>query len=951
MPNARKCNECGQTHVAGANGAVYCGGPLLRAVQMSNLYRDSKYFVDMTCRYSPERILADYQLFSSCKKNESSVKHLTNFVDNHFDQPGTELEYWCPPDYRCEPKFVEKINDPALKKFAMDLNRIWKQLGRTMKDCVRTSPGMYSLIYVPNPFIVPSGRFIEFYYWDTYWIVRGLLYSGMFQTARGMIDNLLYLVKQFQMVPGSNRVYYWGRSQPPLLVPMVKSYVEFTKDEQYAIQNLPALELEMETFLQEHSVQVEGRTMYQYRDKSSGPRPEAYREDEAVAASFNSAEEKEDAYSHIKAACESGQAFSSRWFISSSGNNVGTMANIKTNWIVPVELNCILFRNCKTLGEFFTLAGCADKAKQYRTTACGLIKAITAVLWNEERGVWLDYDIKNRKQRDYFAVTNLSPLWLHAYPIADTEKISKSVMCYIEENKLDCYPGGVPHTLCNTGQLWDYPNVYPPMMLMLIDGLNNLGTPEATDMACRWTQRWVLSNYEAYTKTNFMFEKYNCEESGLGVGSPDGQNHTGYGWTNGVLIELLVRYGCQLTSNSGNGDADADCNGGSDNMASALQDCPITSDAYLEKKAAADADEYAKMCGEQNMQYDECQMCCGAAMMVQDIASFATSETGQVPPSQQNPYDQRSGQQQPRPFADDVHCPCGPDDSPNVANYNQSGNCGMCGSDDGDLKPGNRRYSADPQCTSCYQDAQPPAAQSPPCSAPPAQQYASDQLCTECGQAARSGQGAQGGPCGQGGQGGAQGGQPPQTARSMRTAQGGLGGPSACSTAQPQQGQKPQQYQQPQQQQQQYQQGQQRQIAQSQGQLTDICSYCEACRARALEEQACANEPQPIRIEMNDDNCKLELSPSEQEEIKGMCPCASKDLNAKEGEDGNSDCGDEDDCMCGASQPNPVSVNKIFPLADEIGCPQPSEQPVPEQDSGCECDKAAREKREREAQE
>jgi len=39
------------------------------------------------------------------------------------------------------------------------------------------------MIYVPHPFIIPGGRFREFYYWDSYWIVQGLLISHMNQTV------------------------------------------------------------------------------------------------------------------------------------------------------------------------------------------------------------------------------------------------------------------------------------------------------------------------------------------------------------------------------------------------------------------------------------------------------------------------------------------------------------------------------------------------------------------------------------------------------------------------------------------------------------------------------------------------------------------------------------------------------------------------------------------------
>lgn len=48
---------------------------------------------------------------------------------------------------------------------------------------VRDNPEYYSLVYLPNPFIVPGGRFREVYYWDSYWIVKGLLISEMNQTV------------------------------------------------------------------------------------------------------------------------------------------------------------------------------------------------------------------------------------------------------------------------------------------------------------------------------------------------------------------------------------------------------------------------------------------------------------------------------------------------------------------------------------------------------------------------------------------------------------------------------------------------------------------------------------------------------------------------------------------------------------------------------------------------
>ena len=42
-----------------------------------------------------------------------------------------------------------------------------------------------------------GGRFREFYYWDTFWILKGLLFSEMYETARGVILNLAYMVDQW----------------------------------------------------------------------------------------------------------------------------------------------------------------------------------------------------------------------------------------------------------------------------------------------------------------------------------------------------------------------------------------------------------------------------------------------------------------------------------------------------------------------------------------------------------------------------------------------------------------------------------------------------------------------------------------------------------------------------------------------------------------------------------
>jgi alpha,alpha-trehalase len=64
------------------------------------------------------------------------------------------------------------------------------------------------------------------YYWDSYWIVLGLLACDMVMTARGLVQNLIDDVATFGFVPNGGRVYYLNRSQPPLLSEMVMALIE-----------------------------------------------------------------------------------------------------------------------------------------------------------------------------------------------------------------------------------------------------------------------------------------------------------------------------------------------------------------------------------------------------------------------------------------------------------------------------------------------------------------------------------------------------------------------------------------------------------------------------------------------------------------------------------------------------------------------------------------------------
>ncbi|XP_043505134.1 trehalase isoform X2 [Polistes fuscatus] len=530
---------------------IYCHGELLHKIQMASIYPDSKTFVDMKMKNSPEKTLALFREFMNRTDEMPTKSEIEQFVNDTFDPPASEFEEWNPTDWKPNPKFLQKINDPEYRKFGSDLNDIWKMLGRKMKDDVKLNEEQYSIIYVPNPVIVPGGRFREFYYWDSYWIIKGLLLSEMYQTARGMLSNFATIVDKIGFIPNGGRVYYKMRSHPPLLIPMVEEYLQVTNDYRWLKENFWLLEKEFHFWLTNRTVEVEKDgikyTLARYHEESSGPRPESYREDVQTSQSFRTAEEKDNYYAELKTAAESGWDFSSRWFIL-DGTNKGNLTNLKTRYIIPVDLNAILYRNAVLLSKYSRRIGNATKEAYYSTIADEWKKAVTAVLWHDEVGAWLDYDIMNEIKRDYFYPTNILPLWTYCYDFTKREEYVSKVLKYLEKNQIMLNQGGIPTTLEHSGEQWDYPNAWPPLQYFIIMSLNNTQDPWAQRLAYEISERWVRSNYKAFNATTHMFEKYDATVSGGYGGGGEYEVQLGFGWSNGLAMILLDKYGQTLVA-------------------------------------------------------------------------------------------------------------------------------------------------------------------------------------------------------------------------------------------------------------------------------------------------------------------------------------------------------------------------------------------------------------------
>ncbi|XP_031719468.1 trehalase [Anarrhichthys ocellatus] len=525
---------------------IYCAGPILHQVQKAKLF-DDKYFVDMKLREAPGKCCSS--AFRNLSNESPNITvppaKLEEFLRAYFEKPGTEFESWTPPDWHNKPKFLGGIADQELRNWAEKIHFLWKSLGRKVMSDVKDHPELYSQIYTPHPAVVPGGRFRELYYWDSYWVINGLLLSEMTDTAHRMIQNFLYLVNRYGFIPNGGRNYYERCSQPPFLTLMVESYYQATKDKEFLRAALPALEQEYRFWMHNRSVTVKvngtEHLLNRYHVQVGLPRPESYTDDLELAEGLTEVG-KEQLWIDLKAGAEFGWDFTFRWYM----YGTGSLGKTSTSQVLPTDLNVLLCLNERTLASFHWVSD-GDSAALYDHNAVRRLEAIESVLWDAERGAWFDFNLMTHSKNFEFYPSNLAPVWARCYSPAE---MGEKAVEYLKESGALQFPNGVPTSLRESGQQWDYPNAWPPLQHMLIDGLSKLPPENAKQLAFDLAQRWIKTNWLAYMKYDAMFEKYDVNGDGKPGCGGEYEVRLGFGWTNDVALQLLDQCGATPTSGS-----------------------------------------------------------------------------------------------------------------------------------------------------------------------------------------------------------------------------------------------------------------------------------------------------------------------------------------------------------------------------------------------------------------
>ncbi|MCC7405328.1 MAG: hypothetical protein IT288_13100 [Bdellovibrionales bacterium] len=419
-------------------------------------------------------------------------------------------------------------------KAVVEIHRLWGELlFKSDRDDGST------LLKVPKPYVVAGGRFREFYYWDSFWIMKGLLLSGYSKIAVGMLENFVYLYERYRIIPNGNRFYYLSRTQVPLFIEMVTllkdaGVLDFSRairgsrvSNSLEARIIKVADSYFETVWLGTPRYKAEQGLFGFFDNARGGetdpnvivvRPEAHIRESRLEETLDK-----------RIMAESGLDFSYTRYGTQPGN-----------WL-PVELNFILYDYCGQLAGLLREVGQTTRAQVYSERQAQLKISIQKQLFDPQTGFYLDRNFVTGELSGVVSAASLFPFYYRFY---DQSLGRKKLLELLAILKPQGHKG--IHTTNKEGPgQWDGEWSWAPFNEIAFQSLVRYGLhKEAGDLALDYLEM-TLRNFQ---KTGNFYEKQRASDGGLQVprNSEIYGNETGFGWTNGsslIFIEYLAKAG------------------------------------------------------------------------------------------------------------------------------------------------------------------------------------------------------------------------------------------------------------------------------------------------------------------------------------------------------------------------------------------------------------------------
>lgn len=368
-----------------------------------------------------------------------------------------------------------------------------------------------SLLGVPKPYLVPAYEeghefdFNELYYWDSYFMIQGLLDSEHRELVEGILEDLISLLQRFGVIPNASRTYLTGRSQPPLLTSFIFDiYNTYQPGDKWLKAAIAHAQDEYHTVWmgvkKPHARQIY-RGLSRYYDINM---------------------------THDLAEAESGWDYTPRF------------SRRALNYL-PVDLNAMLYKYEMDFAQAARLRDDKREAAKWEQTAAARKKTMNELMWDAGRGLFYDYNYVKERQGNISSLAAYFPMWAGMVDGRQAAQMVKALRRFEEKGGLsttDANPLGklVPGAMPTQ---WAHPNGWAPLHFIVIKALQRYGYHQD---ARRIAMKWLRTNLTWFNEHGVFLEKYN-------VVAPDKPplkgvypSQTGFGWTNAVFERLCQEY-------------------------------------------------------------------------------------------------------------------------------------------------------------------------------------------------------------------------------------------------------------------------------------------------------------------------------------------------------------------------------------------------------------------------
>lgn len=365
-----------------------------------------------------------------------------------------------------------------------------------------------SLIGLPYPYLVPAFEeglefdYNELYYWDSYFMVQGLMDDEHKQLVVGILEDLLNMFERFNTIPNGSRTYLMGRSQPPFLSTFIlEVYKTYKMDRVWLRRAINIAEEEYQRVWMGHT------------------KPNARQVYEGLSRYYDIN------YLHDLAEAESGWDLTPRF-------------NRKCLNYLPVDLNSLLYKYERDFAYAERVLGSEAEAVKWEQAAHKRRTTMNDLMWSELRGMYYDYNYIKEHRGSVSSLAAFYPMWAG---IASEKQAARLVVALRKfEEK-----GGLSTTDQQLGQMvpgsvptqWAWPNGWAPLHFMVVRGLQKYGYHTE---ARRVALKWINTNLKWFNNHHIFLEKYNVVQPEKPPAKGVYPSQTGFGWTNSVF-EVFCR--------------------------------------------------------------------------------------------------------------------------------------------------------------------------------------------------------------------------------------------------------------------------------------------------------------------------------------------------------------------------------------------------------------------------